>query len=156
VLLIGLDVSASMNFKDEVNNQTRFEAMLAALKKCDPILRQLNDENQITVVMLGFAGEINDWSPDVKADGRSSDYGLLLSKAYERFGNEPNLRGFLVIGDGADNGRRFNAIAEARKWKSIQCPVESFALGQTFQPQQKDLAITTLNVEPSPVFVKGR
>jgi uncharacterized membrane protein len=156
VLILGLDLSASMNFKDEYNNQTRFEAMQSVMKKCEPILQQLRDENQITVVTLGFAGDVNDWSPDAKAEGRSSDYGLLLASAYQRFGNEPNLRGFLIIGDGADNGRRYNAIAEARKWKSIQCTVNSFALGQTFQPQQKDLAITTLNVEPSPVFVKGR
>src|SRR5262245_11187723 len=156
VLILGLDTSASMNFKDEYNNQTRFEAMQSVMKKCEPILQQLKDENQITVVMLGFAGDVTDWTPDAKAEGRSSDYGLLRANAYQRVGNEPNLRGFLVIGDGADNGRRYNAIAEARKWKSIQGIINCFGLGQTFQPQQKDLAITTLTVEPSPVFVKGR
>jgi len=81
VLILGLDVSASMNFKDEYNNQTRFEAMQSVMKKCEPILQQLKDENQIAVVMLGFAGEVNDWSPVAKAEGRSSDYGLLLATA---------------------------------------------------------------------------
>ena len=157
VLIVMPDVSASMNFKDEYNNQTRYEAMQAVLKKCEPVLQQLRDENQVTVVMAGFAGEVVDWTPDLKADGKSSDYGGGLATMFQRFGNEPNLRGLILIGDGADNGRRFNAIAEARKWRSIQCPINCFGLGSTTNlPQQKDLAIMTLVVEPSPVYVKGR
>ncbi len=157
VLIILPDISASMNFKDEYNNQTRFEAMQAILKKCEPTLKQLRDENQITIVMSGFAGETIDWKPDLKAEGKSSDYGAALATMYQRFGNEPNLRGVLVLGDGADNGRRYNAIAEARKWKSIQCPVNCFGLGSTTNlPQQTDLALNTMEVEPSPVYVKGR
>lgn len=157
VLVILPDVSASMNFKDEYNNQTRFEAMQATMRKCEPILQQLRDENQITVVISGFSGDLADWSPDMKAEGKSSDYGGALASMIQRFGNEPNLRGLIIIGDGADNGRRFNAIAEARKWKLIQCPVNCFGLGSaTNLPQQKDLAIMTLAVEPAPVYVKGR
>src|SRR5262249_35051396 len=58
------------------------------------------------------------------------------------------------IGDGAHNGYRHDPLLEARRWR---CPVNSFALGQVNTPfQQKDLAITSLAVEPSPVFVKGR
>jgi uncharacterized membrane protein len=157
VLILVIDHSQSMTFKDEYNNQTRFEALRATLDRCGDIFKKLQDENQISIVMLGFAGDVADWNDSVLPDGKSSDYGTAINTAYARFGTQPNLRGMLVIGDGADNGRRYNAILEARRFKAIQCPVNSFVLGNSSNGlQQKDIAITNLTVEPSPVYVKGR
>ena len=48
--------------------------------------------------------------------------------------------------------------SEALKWRSIQCPINCFATGSPTPPgsSQLDLVAATLNVEPVPVYVKGR
>src|SRR5262249_21455172 len=74
----------------------------------------------------------------------------------EQHRSEPNLRGLLIIGDGADNGTRYQVVPEAAQWRSL-CPINCFALGQsTTSSQQKDIAVTSILVEPAPVYVKGR
>lgn len=157
-LLIAIDLSESMTFKDEVNNRTRIEAVRAILKKCEPILDDLRDENQITVYMSRFHGDVADYDPAAPADGKRSDYGNMLDSMFQRFGMRPNLRGLLIIGDGADNGFRLDATREAAKWRSVQCPVNCFAAGNPTPPgsSQLDLVAASLTVEPAPVYVKGR
>src|SRR5262245_18965294 len=157
-LLIAIDLTESMTCKDEVNNRTRIEAVRAIMKKCEPILDDLKDENQITVYMSRFHSEVGDYDPNAPSDGKRSDYGNLLDSLYTRFGSRPNLRGLLIIGDGADNGFRFDAIREAAKWRSIQCPINTFLAGNPTPPgsSQLDLVAASLTVEPAPVYVKGR
>ena len=54
-------------------------------------------------------------------------------------------------------GLRYTATSEAVKFKAISCPIDTFVTGlDSTTSNQRDLAITTLNVEPSPVYVKGR
>ena len=157
LLLIGIDLSESMTIHDMFNNQSREEAVKAILKQCEPILKELRDDHQITTVMVRFHSDVQDFDPAAPANGKRSDYGLLVNSMYERFGNEKNLRGFLIIGDGADNGLRFKATQEAGKFRAIQCPIDCFVAGQdTTTSNQKDLALTNLIVEPAPVYVKGR
>src|SRR5262249_2155516 len=157
VLIILVDYSKSMTFKDAPNNQSRYEAVQKTLAGCQPIFQRLQDENQITVVTLGFADRVVDWDQNVAPDGPSTDVGGAIVTAYQRFGNEPNLRGLLLITAGADKGRRYSAAAEARKFRAAQCTVNCFGIGDTTRPDRdKDIAITNLVVEPSPVFIKGR
>jgi uncharacterized membrane protein len=157
-LIIAIDLSESMTFKDEFNNQTRIEAVRAILKKCEPILEDLKNDHQITVYMSQFAGEVADYDPAAPADGKRSDYGNMLDGTFQRFGSRPNLRGLLIIGDGADNGFRFDAAREAAKWRAVQCPINCFATGNPTPPgsTQLDLVAASLTVEPAPVYVKGR
>src|SRR5262249_44353611 len=57
--------------------------------------------------------------------------------------------------DGADNGTRFSAQEEARKWRGI-AGIHSFGVGNPNDPKfRKDIGLTTLDVEPKPVFVKS-
>src|SRR5262249_29268717 len=83
VLIILVDVSKSMTIRDAYNNQSRYEALQQTMARCQPILQRLQDENQITVVMLGFADRVVDWDPNVAPDGPSSDYGGALVTAYQ-------------------------------------------------------------------------
>ena len=138
LLLIGIDTSESMTIRDESNSRSREEAVKAMLKKCEPLLEELLEDHQITPMLFRFDSKVADHDPAASADGKRSDYGLLLNTLYEHFGHEPNLRGLLIIGDGADNGLRFPAGAEAVKFKAIQCPIDAFVVGSDFtRPEQR-------------------
>src|SRR5262245_29201320 len=123
VLILLVDYSKSMTIKDAYNNQSRYEAVQQTLARCQPIFQRLQEENQITVVPLGFADRVVDWDQNVAPDGSSTDVGGAIVTAYQRFGSEANLRGLLILSDGADNGRRYSAAAEARKFRAAQCTV---------------------------------
>ncbi|MFL5343034.1 MAG: glutamine amidotransferase [Gemmataceae bacterium] len=160
ILLIGVDTSESMSaIHDEVNGKSREEAVKAMLKKCQPTLNELLDDNQITTKVFRFDSKVDDYDLNAPppSDGKRSDYGLMLNTLYERFGHESNLRGLLIVGDGADNGLRYQAAGEAGKFKTIQCQIDAFVTGDDHtNSNQKDLALTSLIAEPSPVYVKGR
>jgi uncharacterized membrane protein len=157
VLLVGLDFSASMTIKDEYNDQTRFQAMQKTLAQCESLLKELRDEQQITVHIMGFAGDAGEYDPSALPTGMRSDYGQLLNRMHERFANEANFRGFIIVGDGADNGTRINALAEAAKFRALQCPIYTFVTGdKTTATLRKDLIAARIQVEPTPVYIKGK
>ncbi|HLW66915.1 MAG TPA: glutamine amidotransferase [Gemmataceae bacterium] len=157
VLLIGCDFSKSMTLRDEYNKQSRFETMQKVMERCEPIIKQLEEEQQITVKVFAFAEDVQPYDKNRQPDGNRTDIGGMLNHLHEQYKNEPNLRGMLIASDGADNGTRFNAVQEAAKYRAIQCPIHCFALGQAgTSSQQKDVAITSIVIEPSPVYVKGR
>ncbi|HEV3146482.1 MAG TPA: glutamine amidotransferase, partial [Gemmataceae bacterium] len=157
LLIIGCDFSKSMTIHDEYNNQSRFETMQKIMERCEPIFKQLEEEQQISVKIVRFGEDVQPYDKNGQPDGNRTDIGRLLNEMFEQHKNEQNLRGFLLVSDGADNGTRFIAVQEAGKWRAIQCPINCFALGaSTTSSQQKDLAVTSIMIEPSPVYVKGR
>src|SRR5262249_1739041 len=64
----------------------------------------------------------------------------------------------LIFSDGADTSSgRVNALAEAARWRTLPCPVHTFAAGKTTtSDRQSDVAVVALNVEPAPVPIKGK
>jgi len=161
VLIVAVDLSASMTIQDEFNNQTRFDAMKKVLGQCDSVLKELRDEHQVTVRFFGFAGDTREMPDHLLAgfapDGMRSDYGKMLNGLQQQFANEPNLRGLVIVGDGADNGPYFNAMSEAAKFRGLQCPVYCFVTGdKTTSMQRKDLIASRIQVEPAPVYIKGK
>jgi uncharacterized membrane protein len=160
VLVVAVDDSESMTIQDEFDGQSRWERMLRALRKCEPELRRLNEEHNITVALHRFSEGVRPFDPAdaaVKADGKRSDYGLMLQTLYERYRGERYLRGLLVLGDGADNGTRHEPLAVAGLWRNLPCPVHTFAYGKTTtSDRQSDIALTDIAAEPSPVPVKGK
>ncbi|HEX4589047.1 MAG TPA: glutamine amidotransferase [Gemmataceae bacterium] len=156
-LLIAADGSLSMSIKDEVDNKSRWAALQRVLIASKDQLDRLRDDYNVNVVLVRFAEEVSDYDPDGKADGQRTDFGRLLHTLHQRYSAERRLRGLLVLSDGADNGTLYPALAEAARWRSLGCPVSTFALGQeTTSTDQRDIAITTLTPEPSPVPVKGK
>ncbi|MBA4066957.1 MAG: hypothetical protein C0501_25265 [Isosphaera sp.] len=159
VLLIGVDTSESMTVKDEVNNQARIDAVRRTLEKCQPTLDELAAEQNVTVVLYKFSTpDFNEatskYAPGDPADGRRSDYGTFLNRTLDRWLSERFVRGVLLVGDGADNGEAFSAVAEAGRWGRRGAPVTTFTVGGESQAQSQDIAVTTIDCDPSPAPVK--
>jgi hypothetical protein len=160
LLLIGVDLSESMTVKDEVNNQARIDAVRRALDRCQPALDELAAEQNVTVKIYGFAGpdfsaDTSLFDPKAPADGKHSDYGTYLNKTFEKWQGERFVRGHLLIGDGADNGTAFAAVGEAARWGKRGWPVTTFTVGGDTRSDARDLAVTAVSCEPSPVPVKN-
>jgi uncharacterized membrane protein len=156
-LILVLDYSESMTIQDEYKSQSRWDALLATMDHCEPLLKKLRDESNVTIHAFRFAGDVGAFDPKAKPDGKRTDFGSMLNSLHSRFSGERNLRGLLVLSDGADNGTRFQALAEAAKWRSLSCPIHTFALGQTTTTsRQNDVAFHSITPEPSPVPVKGK
>ena len=160
-LLVGIDLSESMTVKDEFNNLSRIDAVRKVLERCQPTLNELRDEQNVNVQFYRFGPpDFNEatfrYEPTSPADGKRSDYGTYLNRMHDRWLGERFLRGHLVIGDGADNGSAFSALAEARKWSRINCPITTFVVGTPSPAQQaRDLAAVALSCDPSPAAIKN-
>jgi len=160
VLIIAVDDSESMTIQDEFDSQSRWERMRRVLGKCEPDFRKLRDEHNVTVAFHRFSVGVRPFDPEdgaATADGKRSDYGLMLHTLHERYRGERSLRGLLVMGDGADNGARHEPLAVAGQWRNLPCPIHTFAFGKTTtSDRQSDIALTNITTEPSPVPVKGK
>src|SRR5262245_43511238 len=82
-LLLAVDLSESMSVRDEFNNQTRIGAVRKVLERCEPILEDLKNEQNVTVSMYGFGpAEFTEaggkYDPQAPAEAKRSDYGTLL------------------------------------------------------------------------------
>jgi uncharacterized membrane protein len=158
ILLIAIDDSESMTIQDEFAGKSRWEAVLDELRKSEPRLERLRDQHNVDVRFYRFAGDVRDFDlKDAgKAEGPRTDYGEMLRSLYERHRSERYLRGLLVLGDGADRGIRNPALAQAPQWRNLPCPIHTFAVGSpTTSEKQRDIAVTSIAVERSPVPVKG-
>ncbi len=160
ILVIAVDDSESMTIQDEFDGQSRWERLRRALAKCEPELRKLRDEHNVTVALHRFSEGVRPFDPEdavATADGKRSDYGLMLHTLYDRYRGERYLRGLVVMGDGADNGARHEPLAVAGQWRNLPCPIHTFAFGKTTtSDRQSDIALTSITAEPSPVPVKGK
>ena len=160
VLVIAVDTSESMKVTDELGSQGRLAAVHAMLKKCQPLLDELATEQNVSVVIYKFSTpDFNEatskYSPDDQPIGKRSDYGTLLSRTYDRWQGERFMRGFLLIGDGADNGETFSAIAEAAKWGRRGVQLSTFTVGRDDNLlEARDIVVTGVECDPSPVPIK--
>lgn len=158
-LLVGVDTSETMSVRDEVSEQTRIEAVRKALEKCQPILDELKNEQNVTVHLYGFgAVEFNEatspFDPALPANARKSDYGTYLNRTLDRWRPERFVRGHVIIGDGADNGSAFNAVAEGGRWRAV-APVHTVAVGRTDTTSNaRDVAVASISCDPEPVPIK--
>src|SRR5262249_40768619 len=152
------DNSESMSIQDQLNGQSRWDYLRRLLKDAEPDLQRLREEQNITVRLYRFAGQVSDYDPDGKADGKRTDFGEMLHSLYERHGNERYFKSFLILSDGADNGSRYPALPLAAKWRTLPCPIYTFGFGQTTTTaEQRDIVFTDILPEPSPaVATKGK
>ena len=162
-LLIVVDSSGSMSIVDEFGPRSRWDYVRQLLHDAGPALQTLRDEQNVEVVLYRFAEDVADYDPEGHADGKRTDFGQMLHALLERHARDRNLRGILILSDGADNGTRFPALSEARGWRALPCPVEPFGVGQPTTPNnQRDIAfaarpgLPAIVVEPSPVAIKGK
>jgi uncharacterized membrane protein len=156
-LLIVADHSESMTIQDQHNGQSRWDYLRRLLSDAEPQLQRLREEHNITVRLYRFAGQVSDYDPAGKADGKRTDFGEMLHTLSERHGTE-RLRVLAILSDGADNGTRYPAMSLASKWRTLPCPIYTFGFGQTTTTaEQRDIAFTDILSEPSPaVATKGK
>lgn len=160
VLLIGVDTSESMTVPDEVAGKTRAEAVRRALDKAKPLLDELAEEQNVTVVTYSFSTpdfspEAGKYDPDAPSAGKRSDYGTYLNRSFDRWQTERFIRGHLLIGDGADNGTAFAAAGEAARWGRRGTAVTTFTVGSdATSSKSQDVAVVALSCDPSPAPVK--
>lgn len=154
LLLLLLDASESMTIQDEFNNQSRWDALRRTVARSEPVIQQLRDEQNIDVRVYRFAERLADFDPKGKADGKRTAMGEGLHALHDEHGGKGVLRGVLLCSDGLDNGTRYPTLHEAEKWRAV-CPLHTFAVGHTTTAsQQRDIIVTALTPEPSPVPVK--
>src|SRR6266446_1271187 len=140
LLILTADNSMSMQIQDQIANQSRWDYLCRLLRTCEQELKDLRDRHNITVLLSRFAGDVADFDPAGKADGKRTDFG-----------------GLLILSDGADNGTRFPALTLASKWRALSCPIHAFAFGlTTTTSNQRDIAFTAIKPDPSPVAIKGK
>lgn len=160
VLIVGIDLSESMTIQDEFNNQSRIAAVRKILEKNEPILEELRTNQNVNVVFYGFGKtDFNEptglYDANLPADAKRSDYGAYLSRTFDKWQTERFVRAHLLIGDGADNGTTYSALAEAARWRAI-APLNTFAVGsKTTLPSARDVAVVAVASDPSPVPIKN-
>jgi uncharacterized membrane protein len=160
VLYVVLDYSESMTIQDAFDNKPRWDHVLSTLRKNDALFRQLQDDAKIDVVFYRFASDAAECQLDDpgKADGKTTDFGTMLRRLFESRDGQRRPRGLLVFSDGTDTGPgRINALVEAGRFRNLPCPIHTFAAGKTTTgDRQRDVVLTSLTPEPSPVMVKGK
>lgn len=156
-LLLVFDKSLSMTIQDMFGSRSRWDVLQQLLKDSEGQLSELRDEQNISVVLHQFAEDAQDFDVNGIADGKRTDFGQMLQTLYKLHARDRNLRGLLVLSDGADNGTRFPAFTEAARWRSLPCPITTFGFGQpTTADRQRDIVFTSINPEPAPVPIKGK
>ena len=159
-LLFALDDSKSMTFKDDYDGQARWDHLLRILKRSAPLLQHLHDEHDVNIVFHSFSESVHSFDPadaQAKAEGKRSDYGLMLETLYNQYRGERYLRGLVVLGDGTNNGPR-QPLNLAGPWRNLPCPIHTFAFGKpTTGEREADVAITSIRTDPPQVIpVKQR
>lgn len=147
-LVVGIDLSQSMDVPDELGNQPRIAAVRKALDRCRPILDELKSEQNVETVLYAVGspefGEASKFDPAAPADLPRSDYGTYLQRTFERWQAERFVRAHLLVGDGADNGTRTPAEVEAGRWRKAGRPLHAFAAGRTDTAGEfKDVALVS-------------
>jgi uncharacterized membrane protein len=149
-----------MSIKAGADSKSRWAAMLQTLHQAEPILQKLHDELNVNVVVYRFGEDVTPEEQIIlggRADGRRTDFGKLLHTVADRHGADRNLRGLLILSDGADNGTAYPPLTEAGRLRRLPCPIHTFGLGKTTTDiRQRDIAVTAIKADPSPVPVKAK
>ena len=157
-LIVVIDSSESMSIKDEANS-TRWEAIRRTLEKSGPLFEQLQNDQQVTIYQYHFSKDFDPdrdkLNPDVKPEGKRTEFGAMLSKLYDRHQGERLLRGLVILSDGRDNGTK-PALPEASRWRGLGCPIYTFVVGQASTvTNEKDIGFTSISPDPSPAAIKS-
>src|SRR5262249_18733484 len=148
ILLILVDSSESMTIQDEVGGESRWTTLRRLLERSQPQLQRLQQEQNVTLVWHQFAEDRLDFDPkdkNAKAEGKRTDFGQALNRLLQIYKRERRLRGLLIASDGTNNGTRYPPLPLAARWRSLPCPIHTFAFGQTTTTtKQQDIGFTSI------------
>ncbi len=157
-LLIFVDSSESMLFKDEFDSRSRWNQARQLLNSdsVKGVLDQLAEEHKVEVIYYQGAEGVRNYSPDSEASGKRTDMGTWLHEILQKHGRDTKIRAMMLFSDGIDNGTRFPTLNKAVKLRSIS-RLHAIGLGKTTTSlKRRDIALTKIIVEPSPVPVKTK
>jgi uncharacterized membrane protein len=157
-LLIVVDHSKSMSIQDE-SGRSRWDYLLQTLHDAEPALERLRQRRQVQVEFYRFDVDAGPFSPQAPGapDGKRTDVGGMLRRLNELNAGR-RLRGLLVLSDGRNTEAHGpDPVAEARRWRRLNCPVHTFLYGNPATPSgQRDVAVTVVTATPPAVPVKGK
>lgn len=156
-LLLLLDYSRSMELTDEFNNLSRWDnaRRILATPTVQEALRRLTAA-KVEITQYQGAEDLRAYDPAGKPTGKTTDMGRWLVEIRQRHGKEKNLRGLILLSDGADNGIKYPTLQEAGQLRGA-CPIYAFGLGKpTTTPAQNDIELTDIRIDPDPIPVKGK
>ncbi len=156
-LLVLVDSSTSMNNRDEFG-KSRWEAAWRLLQstRVKQALKRLQDDQKVELVYYQAAEDIGPYEPEGKADGKRTDMGQWLHTLAERHGSDPNIRGVVILSDGADNGTTYPTLEKAAR---LGFPVHTIGLGSPKTAAgDKDIYFVpdSIVATPSPVPAKTK
>jgi len=178
ILVIALDSSESMTVTDEYDKLSRWEVLKRNVEKCEPLLKQLQDEQEVTVHLYPFSTDFNlandqyrppgddkkelliaDWIRSKKPDGKRTDFGQMLAELHKKYLAETlPFRGLVIVSDGGNNVMLpdLDPIRQAGFWRYANRPIYAFMTGRSeTRTDQKDIGFTSIVADPSPVGVKA-
>jgi uncharacterized membrane protein len=160
-LLVLVDASTSMAVQDEFDGRSRWDQAMHLLRS-DSVraaLKTLQDEQRVELIYYQGDAAVAPLEADkARPAGKRTDIGLWLHDLLNRHGAEKNLRGLVLLTDGADNGDTYSALDKAKEWRGV-CPIYPFGLGTpNLGPQQLRIAFDANKIytTPTPVYVKGK
>ncbi|HYV34660.1 MAG TPA: hypothetical protein VE988_03085 [Gemmataceae bacterium] len=158
-LIIVLDSSLSMKINDAPNSSSRWDFVRKLLDWPDvkDALQRLQKDKQIEIVVYQAAENVQKYNPASDADGKRTDIGKWLNRLWEIHHSDRNLRGLLLITDGADNGTSYPVLSEAAKWRELPCPIQTFGAGSEATRQgQKDIAVVDVKAKKELIYVNNK
>lgn len=159
-LLVVADASKSMNVSERDGTPTRWEQVnnVWSSPEVQRRLERLRTEQKIEVVKYLGSDELRADDQNASADGKRTDIGVWLHQLLQKHGHEKQLRGVVLIGDGADNGTKYSTLDKARSWRGV-APIHAFGVGDPANPKyRKDIGLTSVKVEPlppEPIFIRS-
>jgi uncharacterized membrane protein len=157
-LLIVVDNSLSMKISDSPNSSARWDFVRKLLDwpEIKDALDKLRREKQIDIVMYQGAEDVHKYESAGEANGTRTDIGMWLHSLVRLHRNDRNLRGLVVLSDGADNGTSFPLLDEAAAWRELPCPIQCFGVGsEATKKGQKDIAVVDVRTKPDRVYLKN-
>jgi uncharacterized membrane protein len=157
-LILLVDASSSMEFRDEFNSLSRWENALRILNSATATatLKELTGRHKVEVLFYQGAEHVTKFNASGKASGQRTDMGTWLNELLQHHGRATDVRALALFSDGADNGAAFPTLDKAALWRGV-APLHTFAAGRpTSALDQGDLAFVDISAEPAPVPVKGK
>ena len=152
-----LDYSESMKITDDFNNESRWKNANRIL--ATPIVKEALGKLTAAKTEITYyqgAEGLRPYDPASQPTGKATDMGTWLHEIGQRHGTESNLRGLILLSDGADNGSTFATLEQAAQLRGT-CPIFPFGLGRpTTTSKSNDIELTDIRVEPDPIPVKGK
>ncbi len=156
-LLFLLDYSESMKITDGFDGLGRWDdaRRILGTATVKDALKKLTDA-RVELIYYQGAEDFRKFDPASQPTGTATDMGSWLREIYQRHGQEKNLRGLVLLSDGADNGTKYPTLEQAAQLRGI-CPIFAVGLGRpTTTSKQNDIEFTDIRVAPDPIPVKSQ